>query len=87
MQTTLTRPGLQAHAVQLAALRSSMTPREFEDAHVEALHEGAEQVESTLRAFREVLGSRPTRSDLGTARILLERARKEIESFDVKDDE
>ena len=61
---------------------------EFDELHLEALRDGAEEVVSTLRAFCEVLNkNRPTRSDYGTARILLERARKELESFDVKEDE
>ena len=79
MHPTLDRPPPAAQ---------ELTQRQFDEAHAEALVEGVTEVMSTLRAFKDVLSKhQPTRSDFGTARILLERARKELESFDVKDDE
>ena len=80
--------GLNAHATQLAALRHQMgSGREFDQHHADALVAGAQAVSSTLDAFCDVLNKHnPTPNDFRAARVLLERARKEIEEFDVKDE-
>jgi len=63
-----------------------MTTTEFLEDHVEALVEGANEVITTLEAFKDVLSLRPNRNDFRAAAELLERARKEIEMFDVAED-
>lgn len=63
-----------------------MTAAEFDMEHAEAMVEGARQVIGTLKKFEAVMDkSRPTDADFAQARALLDKAREQIEEFDVKD--